>query len=303
MSAAPPIPLRFQIGARTLLTVSRRLRRIDLPLAQVRGDLPTALPALDRGDDGYLLTSVPADHIDSALALAPGLTARVRQSYTRYFADLRGGYDAWFAELPSRARTDLRRKSKRFAERSGGALDVRAYRTPDEMAAFRRLARALSAKTYQEKLLDAGLPDGEQDRAEMVERAEADAVRGFILFLDGEPASYLHLPADGDTLIYAHLGYDPALSDLSPGTVLQLEAMRALMAEERFAWFDFTQGEGQHKKRFATGGVPCVDLLLMRASLSNMACVGALQGFDNLVALGKRLSEQPLLKPLRALRR
>ena len=68
----------------------------------------------------------------------------------------------------------------------------------------------------------------------------------------------------GDTVIYAHVGHDPAFNDLSPGAVLQLEAMRDLFDEGGFARFDFTEGEGQHKRQFATGGVACVDLLLLR---------------------------------------
>ena len=39
------------------------------------------------------------------------------------------------------------------------------------------------------------------------------------------------------------------------------------MAEGASAWFDFTEGEGQHKRQFATGGVDCVDLLLLRPRL------------------------------------
>ena len=33
--------------------------------------------------------------------------------------------------------------------------------------------------------------------------------------------------------------------------------MRDLFGD-RFRWFDFTEGEGQHKRLFATGGVACV---------------------------------------------
>jgi CelD/BcsL family acetyltransferase involved in cellulose biosynthesis len=77
--------------------------------------------------------------------------------------------------------------------------------------------------------------------------ARRDQMRGWLLFVDARPISYLYAPAEGDTLIYAYLGYDPEFADLSPGTVLQLEAMRQLMDEDGFRLFDFTEGEGQHK--------------------------------------------------------
>jgi hypothetical protein len=60
-----------------------------------------------------------------------------------------------------------------------------------------------------------------------------------------------------------HVGHDPAFNDLSPGAVLQLEAMRDC-SPRPLRRFDFTEGEGQHKRQFATGGVACVDLLLLR---------------------------------------
>jgi CelD/BcsL family acetyltransferase involved in cellulose biosynthesis len=123
----------------------------------------------------------------------------------------------------------------------------------------------------------------------MRELAARDAMRGWILFLDGRPASYLYAPSDGATLIYAYLGYDPQFADLSAGAVLQIEAMRALMEERRFRLFDFTEGEGQHKKLFATGEVECVDLLLVRPTAGNLLTGWSLGAFDAAVAFAKRV--------------
>ena len=119
--------------------------------------------------------------------------------------------------------------------------------------------------------------------------AARDQVRAWLLFVDGRPVSYLYAPAEGDTLIYAYLGYDPDFAEYSPGTVLQLEAMRQLMEERRFRLFDFTEGEGQHKRLFATDGVECVDLLLVRPRLANLFVGYGLSAFDTAVGLAKRL--------------
>jgi hypothetical protein len=72
--------------------------------------------------------------------------------------------------------------------------------------------------------------------------------------------------------------------------VLQLEAMRELMAERKFRLFDFTEGEGQHKRLFATGGVDCVDLLLMRPTLANLLAGHTLNAFDGAVGAAKRVA-------------
>lgn len=284
MTAAVALPLR--IGARTIGTLTRRLVRVATPLAEAQAGGAPILPALGAAD-GYLVTGLAAAGLD-ALGAAP-LRQFVRQRYRRGFAALDIGYDAYLAGFSAKSRSTLNRKRRRWAERSGGSLDLRCYRTADEAEEFHRLARTVSARSYQERLLGAGLPAGADALAGMRALAAAGAMRGWLLFLDGRPVSYLYAPAEGQTLIYAHLGYDPDFADLSPGTVLQFEAMRQLMEEGVFRRFDFTAGEGQHKSLFATGTVECIDLLLLRPTLANLAVGHALAAFDASVALAKRL--------------
>jgi len=297
------IALPFRVGARTLWQVRRRLQRVPLTLDQaLKRDLP-ALAALPPDADGYVVQSLPAAELEPLVRLHPRLLPFVRQRYRRFYVSLAGSFETYLAGLSAGSRSTLRRKARRLAERCGGALDVRLYRAPAEVEEFYRHARAVSARTYQEKLLDAGLPEGEEALAAMRGLAARDALRGWVLFIDGRPASYLHAPAEGAVLVYAHLGYDPDHAALSPGTVLQFEALRQLMEEGRFELFDFTEGEGQHKRQFATGSVECVDLLLLRPSLSNRLAGHALAGFDRLVALAtaavSRLGIESLARSLR----
>jgi len=285
---ARPVPLKFEIGARTLMAIQRSLSRVPLSLDDAReGRLPQ-LPTLDRDAHGYSVTSLPEDRQEAMIYASGGMLPFVRQRYTRYFTDFGLGFDAWFEGLSSNARQSLRRKAKKIAAESGGDLDIRAFRTPEEMEAFHDVARRISLRTYQERLMGSGLPDSADFLHDMVTLAAADSVRAWLLYVAGEPAAYLYCPVMGDTVIYAHVGHDPAFNDLSPGQVLQLEAMRDLFDEGRYARFDFTEGEGQHKRQFATGGVECVDLLLLRPSLANRLTTLALGGFNATVATGKK---------------
>ena len=68
-----------------------------------------------------------------------------------------------------------------------GALDVRSYRTPGEIAEFLRLVRPLDERTYQTRLLGVGLPQGEQAEQEAIALAADDSLRAFLLFQGGEP--------------------------------------------------------------------------------------------------------------------
>lgn len=285
----PETALPLRIGARTLVTLRRRLVRRRLTLAEALAGVVPALPPLAEDEHGYLVTALPAEQARALTARQAGLRAFVRQRYRRSYARLDRDFDTWLAGLSAKSRSTLRRKAKRLAERNGGRLDVRCYRSESEIDTFYRAARALSARTYQERRLGAGLPEGEAALAEMRALARRDRVRAWLLFVGSRPVSYLYAPAEGDALVYAHLGYDPDFAELSPGTVLQLEAMRQLMAERSFALFDFTEGEGRHKRQFATGAVECVDLLLVRPTLANLLVGHALNRFDGAVALARRL--------------
>lgn len=178
---------------------------------------------------------------------------------------------------------------------------MRMYRRAEEMAEFFAIARQLSAVSYQERLLSAGL--SADALAEMLSLAAKDAVRGFLLFINGRPAAYLYVPARGDVLIYSCLGYHPDFADLSPGSVLQYEAFRLLLAEQRFAWFDFTEGGGQHKQSFATGSLASVDLLLLRPTMANRLRLGALGSFDSVVAFARSMLGQAGVRQMRKLLR
>lgn len=284
------VPLRFQVGARTLASVTRQLVRIPLSLDDVLAARAPVLP--DPGRDGYLVTSLPESFADAIRG--DGLVAVVRQRYTRFFTDLTIGHDAWLAGLSASARSTLKRKTKK-AEAAG--IEVRAYRTSDDLAAFYPLARSVSATTYQERLLDAGLPEDAASMAHLHALAAADGLRAWLLLIGGRPAAYLCCTAQGTALRYDHVGHDPALNALSPGSVLQGAAMKALF-DDRFARFDFTEGEGQHKRLFSTGGVACVDLLLLRPTLANRATVAALTTFDGAMARAKRATRHPALAAL-----
>jgi len=276
---AAVLPLRFQVGARTLASVPRRLHRVGLGLAAVLGEAVPPLPPLDAGDEGWLVTSLPESR-----TLAPlGCVTLVRQRYERHHLDLAAGEAAWLATLSASARSGIKRKRRKLAEADGGTLDVRRYHDAAGFAAFHPLARRVSARTYQERLLGSGLPD---DPAALLARAARDEVRAWLLFLAGEPIAYLACTAEGAVLRYDHVGHDPAWNALSPGAVLQAEALAELFGD-RFALFDFTEGEGQHKRQFATGSTACVDLLILRPTPANRVLAATLAGWDRAVARAK----------------
>jgi hypothetical protein len=259
------VPLKFQFGdivlGRVFLPLLRRNAQLDERPLRI-GETPEPPPRLD-GADGYVVWSHPIATRLPVLSAQGEWFLYMPRQYKRFSINLSGGFEQYLAGFSSKTRSGLRRKLRKFAEASGGAIDFREYRTPEQMATFFPFARQVSAKTYQERLLQVGLPVEDAFIASAHQLAARDAVRAYLLFLQGEPISYLYCPIRDGVVAYDYLGYDPSCALLSPGTVLQLLALEALFAEQRFAMFDFTEGEGQHKELFSTESCLCGDVYVL----------------------------------------
>jgi Acetyltransferase (GNAT) domain len=260
------VPFKFQLGGIVLgkmaLPLFRRSARFDERPLDL-GAAPEPPPQLD-GADGYVVWSHPiAAKLPVFTARRDGILYTPRQ-YKRFSIELSGDFDQYIGSFSGKTRSGLRRKVRKFTEASGGTIDFREYRTPDQMATFFPLAGKVSAKSYQERLLHRGLPADQAFIGSALEAAASDGLRAYLLFLRGEPISYLYCPVHrGIVVVYDRLGYDPEWSRLSPGTVLQILALQALFAERRFAIFDFTEGEGQHKELFSTRSCLCADVFVL----------------------------------------
>ena len=269
------VPLKFWLGPIRLFSVALAMEVEQWRPALLDGPPPAVpnLASLPDGLDGVYRPSQRLHPDDPDWRLAGPALHYIESRFHRRFIDLTTGYDAYLSKFSSKTRSTFRRKVRKFHEASSGEIDWRAYRSPVEMQIFYATARQISRRTYQKKLFDAGLPEGPDFVSGMYARAEAGLVRGFILFLAGAPVSYLYLPIAGDRVIYGHLGFDPAYAALSPGTVLQLLALESLFAEGRLRLFDFTEGEGEHKRLFATHERLCGNVWYLRPMVRNRVIV------------------------------
>lgn len=280
----------FTLGSRRLVSVPRALSTWSFSLEDVlAGTLPPAPPS---GPDGVRVLSAPAERLTEVAARYPGFIAGGRQDYRRHYIDMGQSFEDYLARFSGKTRSTLRRKARKLADEVPGGYTATEHRTPAEIEAFLAAALPLSARTYQARLLDAGLPDTPEARRTMLEAAEADRMRAFLLHAGGQAVAYLSLPVQGETLVYAHLGYDPDWARLSVGTVLQMDALESLFAEGRYRWFDFTEGEGAHKAMFGTHSAACASLVLLEPTLANRTLLGARAGFDAGVAGAKALAER-----------
>jgi CelD/BcsL family acetyltransferase involved in cellulose biosynthesis len=288
------VPFKFQIGdlviGRAVLPLLRRNAWLDEPPLRL-DEAPEPPPRLD-GADGYVVWSHPISTRLPVLRARNDAILYMPRQYERFSIELSGGFDRYMSHFSGKTRSSLRRKLRKFADASGGTIDFREYRTPDQITKFFPLARKVSAKSYQERLLGIGLPADRAFLASALEAAAGNGVRSYLLFLAGEPVSYLYCPVEQGTVQYDRLGYDPQWSSLSPGTVLQLLALQALFSEKRFANFDFTEGEGQHKELFSTQSCLCADVYVLSRRLRPMLLARLHHAADNLSAAAGTLLDQ-----------
>lgn len=273
-----PVPFKFQLSDWTLFSIPLRL--------QVRAERlvdetpPVAVPPLPtepivEGGQGYLTRGLPVAAELPAISRLGSYLCYVPLQYQHCYIDLRTSFETYLKKFSSKTRSTINRKVRNFAEHCGGSVSWKTYRMPGEMREFFRLARIVSRKTYQERLLDAGIPESEDFLVEAESLALEQRVRAYLLFDGDRPVSYLYCPVpehDG-VLIYAYLGYDPDYRKLSVGTILQWLAVEQLFNEARFKYFDFTEGQSDHKRLFATHQRRCANVFLLKRSPRNTVLV------------------------------
>lgn len=293
--------IRFLVGARCLWSVKREVVPVGWTLSDILAGRSVARPDLPRGADGYRFQSIPASMLPSVIN-DPDLIASTPQVYPRHYIDMSAGYDCYLAQFSSKTRATLSRKTRKMEEASGGTLDIRTFHGPEDLPAFFADALPLARETYQARLLNASLPDDVLFRAKARELARSDNLRAYILYLSGRAIAYLYLPVDGDVLVYAYLGYDQAQAHLSPGTVLQMQALEALFSERRFRFFDFTEGDGPHKSLFGTHKTECATVFSLRSELRNHILFMQYRMFNTAVgqasALAQRIGIKTALRKL-----
>ncbi len=244
-------------------------------------DLP---PAHEPGLAGFLIRSHPMEQPPPRLRLRRGLLVYVPAWYRRYWVDLRGTFADYTKKFSGKSRSTLTRKVRKFREAAGTESVFREFKRPEEMDEFFLVARRISEKTYQERLLDAGLPATDAFRTGLVDLARRGRVRGFILSSGERPVAYLYCPMyrESGILFYSHLGYDPEFEQLSPGTVLQYLALERLFEGGDMKLFDFLEGETPQKESFATGNTLCADLYFFRLTPRNACLVLLRHSIDSL---------------------
>ncbi len=263
------VALKFMISDLTLCTkkLQLKVRRFETinPAVPI---LEHWIPQINLSEDekGYLLRSLPLSQKQPKFKIEDGFIYYIPTQFDRYYIDFRQSFDDYKSTFSAKTRATIKRKIKKFNAFCNDAIEFKVYRSKQELQEFYQLAREVSSKTYQEKLLNAGLPDTVEFTQEMLEKAQNDNIRAYLLFNKNIPVAYMYCPVYDNILLYQYLGYDPDYMKWSVGTILHWFVFEDLFKEARFSYFDFTEGQSEHKRLYSTNSILCGNIFILQSS-------------------------------------
>lgn len=266
-------PLNFRMGSRIIFAKQFSLScHFANPFVLEENDekICSAGKYFDNQDgDGFYFASIPISDPFPKISSDGKLIRYLVKMHKQSYIDLRQDFDNYMSGFSSKTRSTLKRKVRKFEKVSGGEIHWKVYKTQKEIKEFYPMARNVSKETYQEKELGMGLPSDDKYYQEMLEEAEKGNIRGYLLFLDDKPVSYLYCPSHGRTIDYEFLGYLPEVAKYSAGTVLQMLALEQIFKEEDADIFDFKEGDTPHKNLFSSGALECANIMFLNNSMAN----------------------------------
>lgn len=298
---------KFTLGDFLLAEFSFDAEVLEAPLSWyfIEGNRSaTAIAEVNVKSKTYVIRSFPISGSLPRLSRTATHIRYIPRQYDRHFIELRGSFQDYLAKHSAKSRKNLARQVRTLANAARGELAVREYRSTTEMRQFHRLAIELSLSTYQQRLFNEGLASYVVSEDELALLAEADGVRGYMLFLSEKPIAYVYAPCFPGTLLYQLIGYDPSYQKYSPGTVLLYLLIQRLFSEQEFEYMDFGEGYSWYKNFFSTGSSRCARVYYLAQTPGNFVAI-ALHIFWNSLtdSIGWALARLRVRSKLRTLLR
>jgi CelD/BcsL family acetyltransferase involved in cellulose biosynthesis len=225
--------------------------------------------------------------------------------YAHRSAKIQASFDAYLEQLGSRSRADLRANRRRFMVGVGTAHRTRCFRTRGDVAEFVAHASEVSRKTYQYRLLSAGLRDQEALERCYGITAGLGWFRSYVLYVDDKPIAFQVGHIYAGRYYAQEIGYDPVWAPHHVGIFLHTEIIADLAAlNGGVTEFDFGNGDNLHKQRLSTDSAREGYFYLIRADFSGSVLAHSMVAVAKVSsALGALLERFGLRKKTRDLLR
>jgi hypothetical protein len=210
---------------------------------------------------------------------------RVRGPVDRPYIDLRGSFEAYLAGFSAKTRETWRRKARRL--QGQGTVDIARVSRAVDIDRFVVAATDISRRTYQFKRLGLGLRDGAALRRRLELAAARGWLRAYLLSCGGIPCCFMVGYQFRGRFYYADVGYGPAWSKWSVGTILLLHVVEDLFSHDRPQTLDFGPG-GDYKRHFGNDAYPEVEVLLFPRRTYPLTVAAVRRACDGLGAVARQ---------------
>jgi len=242
----------FRPKARTLYLVYGALRGEDSE-ENCRLFLTEIQAMLRRGeaDIAYLNYLKSGSILFRVATTQPSLLARdhIRDKQPHFAATLPTSVPAFYARLSSKARWQAKNKQKKLEREFAGSVDIRCFTEPGEVELLLAETERVAKTSYQ-RGLGIGFFDNPDNRMRWALKAEKHWLRGYILYLRGQPCAFWTADIIEGTFRSEFLGFDPAFEKHSPGNYLIFKVIESLCDDPTHSIqeIDFTTGSAQYKE-------------------------------------------------------
>lgn len=160
--------------------------------------------------------------------------------------------EAFLGSLSKSTRDGVKRYRRKLERELGERLEVRQYRSPDELDELVAMLNAVAERSWQ-RGIGSGFRDDDANRERLALALERNWLRACVVLADGEPIAFWHGIGCGGRLISGIPGFDPRYSELRVGTYALVRLIESLTTDPDFSVLDFGLGDAEYKRRFATG--------------------------------------------------
>jgi len=228
------------------------LGRADAYTAEVV--LDELLAALDRREaDVVLFRQLEQGSVLHRAALARSTFATRRQhaarTDVRWQIELQPTLEEYLASVSSSTRKGVRRTSSRLERELGDRLSVRVFSDTPDLDVFLDDIEAVAGRTYQRRL-GVGYVGDDRQRTRLKLLAAHGWLRGYVLYLDGQPIAFELGELYGGRFHSVAGAYDPDHAHERVGAYLLLEAIEEL-GSRHVSLLDFGFGDAEYKGKLA----------------------------------------------------
>ena len=210
--------------------------------ALARGEADAvAFPPLELGSELLAAVSALGDPSRRQPLIAP---------WTRRRLVLPETFEEFVSSRSANTRWRIRRDAKRMAATFGDRLTVEIIRDGSGVERLVGDSDRVARSTYQ-RALGAGFSDTPEQRALATVGLEHGWVRGYLLYLDGDPIAYWLCSTFGGTILIRTAGFDNAYAEHRPGIHLLMRVIEDACADPALRTLDFGPGDAAYKQQFS----------------------------------------------------